>query len=319
MLSLIRLLKDESPDIVQTWMYHADLLGGVAARLVSTAPVFWGIRRTNVTIHRFLSPLWMLLRINSVLSWVMPRVIVCCAAAAKESHRSAGFSPSKFRVIPNGFDLSNLRPDKSLRASFRAEFALDENTVVLGSVGRWVPEKDYGNVLEALSLLCIEEKNGDAQVAISSPWLYIMVGSGLHDSNEQLAAEIRRYGLHGKVLMIGPRSDIRAVMSALDLHILSSMGEGFPNVVGEAMACGTPCVVTDVGDAAHIVGDTGWVVPSGCSGKLAKAIKESIAAMADDGWDERKTHCRQRIQDLFSIERMVASYCELWRLERKQY
>ena len=134
-------------------------------------------------------------------------------------------------------------------------------------------------------------------------------------NNQELCRLIESQGVKDNVLLLGERPDIPSVMNALDIHVLSSsFGEAFPNVLAEAMACGTPCVTTDVGDAAVIVGDTGWIVPTSNSELLANAISEAVAEMQDsEKWAVRRSMCRDRVVLNFSIERMVDNYHNVWK------
>jgi glycosyltransferase involved in cell wall biosynthesis len=141
----------------------------------------------------------------------------------------------------------------------------------------------------------------------------VLVGNGVDRANSDLMAMVESAGLSDWIKLIGPRGDIPAVMSALDLHVLSSSAEAFPNVLAEAMACGTPCVSTDVGDAARIVSDTGWVVPPRNPDALAEALAKAIAAWRDaEGWRKRQQRARDHIAQEFAVDTMVARYRALW-------
>jgi glycosyltransferase involved in cell wall biosynthesis len=144
----------------------------------------------------------------------------------------------------------------------------------------------------------------------------VLAGTGCSDDNAALVAQIKDHGFQGAVRLLGRRGDIPAIMNALDLHVLSSRSEAFPNVVAEAMACGTPCVVTDVGDAALIVGNTGWVVPPRDPERLAEAIVEALRERTDaKQWQSRSRAARQRILNEFSLEDMVERYHRVWGLK----
>lgn len=301
---LWRLLRRQTPDRVQTWMYHADLIGGVVARLAGVRRVFWGIHNTTLEQGKSHRATIAIAHLNARLSGWVPTAIVCCAERAREVHQALGYDAEKLIVIPNGYDLDRFRPDLSNRARLRAEWGITPDTALLGMVGRFDPQKDHDNLLRALGRL----KQG------GTPFHCVLVGWGLDVSNVQLAEWLKQYGLQGEVLLLGQRSDVPAVMSALDLHVLSSAyGEAFPNVLAEAMACGTPCVTTDVGDAAAIVGDTGWVVPPSNPVRLAEAIEAALVARDDTSiWLARREAVRMRVAERFSLEKMVAAYHAAW-------
>ena len=123
----------------------------------------------------------------------------------------------------------------------------------------------------------------------------------------------KMFHLTSNVMLLGPRDDIPLIMNILDTHVLSSLGEAFPNVIAEAMACATPCITTDVGDASKIVGDTGWVVPSQDHCSLAQSIIEALTQVNDNyNWDLRKTASRKRIAEHYTTDKMVSDYYKVW-------
>lgn len=301
---LWQLFRASRADVVQTWMYHADLLGGVVARLAGLRRVFWGIR--NSDLERGASRLSTIgvARLCALLSRHVPHRIVCCAQRAAAIHVARGYDASRVVVIPNGYDLGLFRPDADARARLREEWRIPDGTCLIGMVGRFDAQKDHRSLLRALEL--VHRRGIDYQC--------VLAGTGMSPDNSTLAQWIEAGNLGSRVHLLGRRNDIPAVMNALDIHILSSrFGEAFSNVLAEAMACGTPCVTTDVGDAAEIVGDTGWVVKSGCPEALSTALGEAIAGVSSRGeWHRRQAACRSRVEERYSIERMVAAYRETW-------
>lgn len=303
-IKLTYLLFKYKPNVVQTWMYHADLLGGLAARLLGIRSVVWGIRHTTLEADKSKRTTIWIAKLLAKLSWWLPSRIVVCAQSAKQVHESLGYNGAIMRYIPNGYDLANFAPMPIAAAELRTSWGLDSSTPLLGTVGRYNPQKDHANLLLALAELM--------QRGIRLRC--VLVGTGVDESNAQLCRQIEALGLKDVVLLLGPRSDIPVVMSAIDIHVLpSSFGEAFPNVVAEAMACETPCVVTHVGDAASIVGETGWVVPPSNALALANTIEQALLALKSPAdWQQRKTAARHRIVQNFSLERMVAEYHAVW-------
>lgn len=301
---LVRLIRSEQPDVVQTWMYHADLLGGIAARLAGVRHVFWGIRHSTLEKGKSKRSTIMIARLCALLSSWVPDQIICCANKARDVHSDIGYSARKLRVIPNGYDLSRFRPDRAAGAKVRAELGVGPNDFIIGNVGRFDPLKDHSNLLQALARV--------AECKI--PFRCLLIGKGLSPDNVGLVKHIAELGLQGSVLLVGQRSDVPAVMNALDLHVLSSLSEGFPNVLAEAMACGTPCVSTDVGDALEIVGDQ----EACCPARDSKALADVIIKLAREwqhspsAWLARKDACSQRIAEKFSIDVMVEAYEACW-------
>lgn len=301
---LIRLIRSESPNIVQTWMYHADLLGGIAAKLAGVKKVFWGIRHSTLEKDKTKKSTIAIARLCALLSRFIPEKIICCAHRALSVHRDIGYSANKLVVIPNGYDFSKFTLDEQSALMMRASFGISREKFLIGKVGRYDPFKDHNNLLSALAHL----KTSGVDFKC------LLVGRGLSTENTELMARIESLGLSDQVILAGQRTDIPAVMNALDLHVLSSSSEGFPNVLAEAMACGTPAVSTDVGDAGEIVGDSGLLCPS----RNPRALCDLILAMhtewaeRSDAWAERRTKCIQHINNNFSIGRMVSAYDSCW-------
>ncbi len=300
---LWRLLRQIRPQAVQTWMYHADLVGGAIARLSGIKRVSWGIHHSVMNKKQSRrSTIWVA-RLCAYVSSRIPSTIICCAQKALEVHRDLGYAADRLRVIPNGYDLVRFRADEDACAQLRAEWGMG-NRWLIGMVGRFDPPKDHVNLLNALVVI----KNHGVDFCC------VLAGRDLDRNNAQLMAWLAERNLASEVRLLGQRTDIPDVMNALDVHVLSSSSEAFPNVVAEAMACGTPAVVTDVGDAAVIVGETGWVVPPKDPGALADALLQAHAAMQDEAaWRVRCAAARQRVADCFSLERMVESYHLAWK------
>ena len=301
---LWRVLQEERPEVVQTWMYHADLIGSVFARLAGIRQVCWGIRHSNLEFGKSRFTTICIAKICAVLSLFIPRVIVCCAQNAIDVHKAMGYCEKKFVLIPNGVDLRSFCPDIDMRKKLRMEWGIDSEIPLLGMVARYDAQKDHKNLICALGKL--KEEKIDFRCAL--------VGNGLSNDNSEILSWLDNASVSEQVLLLGPRSDMPAVMNALDINVLSSaFGEAFPNVLAEAMACGTPCVATDVGDATSIVGDTGWIVPPEDPGALASALMHAIAERRDSSaWSLRKTLVREHIAENFSIEKMVNSYVAIW-------
>jgi len=304
LIKLRHLLREFKPDIVQTWMYHADLIGGVLARLSGIRNICWGIRHTNLEPGKSKRSTILIARTCARLSKWAPQCIICCANKAAEVHGALGYDASKLVVIPNGYDLSVFKPYPEDGLRLRQELNLPTTLPLIGMVARFDPQKDHAGLIKALKHLAM----------MGVDFRCILVGTGMEESNTDLRSWIESAGLSEHIHLLGPRNDISKVMNALDIHILSSEGgEAFPNVLAEAMACETPCVTTDVGDAASIVGDTGWVVPPGQPEMLANAIIRALQERLDEtAWSARCAAARSRIAENFSVDTMVRAYGQVW-------
>ncbi len=303
------LMRRARPDVVQTWMYHADLLGGAAARLAGLRGVVWGLHNANLDPRSVSAATRSVVRLCALVSGLVPARIVSCSERAARLHAALGYRADRIEVVPNGYDLRRFAPDPGARARLRAQLGVPEDCRLLGTVARWHPHKDHATLAAAL---------GRLDGAAAPRWRCLLAGDGMDGRNAELARLLERSGVADRLLLLGPRDDVPALLNALDLHVLSSSGEAFPNVVAEAMACGTPAVVTDAGDAALIVGETGWVVPVGDAPALAASIARALReAAAGGGWEARRRACRERIAGAFGLERMVRGYRAVWEAARR--
>ena len=304
-LALRRLIAAARPDAVQTWMYHADLIGGLAARLAGVRAIAWGIRNSGAHLERSSRSARMVLRACALLSGVLPGAIVCAAQDAAERHAAKGYRRDRMVVIANGYDLSRYAPDAAARDRVRGQWGLAGDVPVIGCVARWDPLKDHANLLRAVAALVRDGRDGGLRC--------VLVGRGMTADNPELMALVDKLDLRERLVLAGPSDDVPAVMNGLDLHVLSSCAEGFPNVVAEAMACGAYCVATDVGDAAYIIGDTGVVVPPEQPEALARGIETALREVASRGRGRAGEAGRARVLENFDLARMVQSYAAVWR------
>ena len=298
---LAAILKKEKPDLVQTWMYHADLIGGLAAKLVRNIPVVWNIRHSNLDPEGNKKTTILTAKACAKLSKTIPKKIICCSEASFKVHSELGYKEEKMIVIPNGFDLDAFKPDAEARYSVRRALRIPEDAVIIGMVARFDPQKDHKNLINAAGVLCRSNKNIH----------FILCGNGITNNNKQLANWIQEHNLQVNFHLLGRRADVARITAAFDIASSSSYGEGFPNVVGEAMSCEVPCVVTNVGDSAYIVGNTGIVVPPKNPLAMAKAWEKLIKLPAEERKILSKL-ARKRIEDNFEINSVVNRYMELY-------
>jgi glycosyltransferase involved in cell wall biosynthesis len=302
LLKLRRLIIDARPDVVQTWMYHADLVGGLIARWAGV-PVVWGVRNSNLDADTSSVSARIVARVCGLISSWLPEAIICCSEKAARIHQVIGYRAQKFVIIPNGVDLTRFASDAAMRMRTRMAWGIQPDQILLGMVARWDPQKDHGTLLRALAHLASR----------GVMFRFVLVGTDMSQANVELCGNIDRQGLADRMILAGPHEDIPAVMNAIDLHVLSSAyGEAFPSVVAEAMACGTPSVVTDVGDSAQIVGTTGWVVPPKNAEALAQGIQGALITLDASGREVLGQVARTRIEERFGLKKMVDAYVALW-------
>jgi glycosyltransferase involved in cell wall biosynthesis len=287
-------IADEKPDVLYAFLPVANLLTCFAKVRSPKLRVVWGIRASDVDLNHYdwLSRLsyWLERRLSRV-----PDLIVSNSAAGRKYAVAHGFPANdRFIVIPNGIDVERFRPDPILRESVRTEWRVSPAETLVGIVSRLDPMKDYPTFLGAAAMLA-GRKQGIR---------FVSVGTGPVDYAALLRERAHRLNLDEDVIWAGPRGDLPAVYNAFDLLVSSSAGEGFSNVLGEAMACGISCVATDVGDAREILGDTGRVVPP----RAPEALADGIIAQLDRLGSERsslRAAVRRRIAENFSVETLV--------------
>jgi len=295
---LLAHLRRSHPQIIQTWMYHANLLGGIAGRALGK-PVIWNIRRGSLA-HLKRRTLW-ISRACSAVSSAVPVRIVCCSSDSLERHAAAGYARARMTVIPNGFDLFRFRPDPALRQSVRGELGIGPDNLLLGLIARFDPAKDHETFLRSAAL--IHARCPGAR--------FLLCGKDVDNRNRRLAEWIDALELGGCCLLLGLRDDVPRILAGLDALVSSSACEGFPNVIGEAMACGVPCVATNVGDSGLIVGAAGRLVPPSDPEALAVGCMELIE-MGAHGRAELGDAARLRIETHFGMAAVAAQYQDLY-------
>lgn len=295
---LVGLLRKQQPDIVHTWMYHADLLGGIAARLSGCENVIWCIRNSNLDPNMTSYSTLHVVNVCAYLSSVIPRKIISCSRRAKEVHLEKGYAKNKLHIIPNGFDLRRYKPDPASKVTLCSELNLNLNVLLVGLVARYDPQKNHLGFVAAAGL-----------VAAKIPHVhFVLAGKEIDENNVALTNAIIKSGLADRFHLLGRREDVPSLMAAFDvLASSSSFGEAFPNVLGESMACKVPCVVTDVGDSAEIVGDTGLVVPSGDMVGLANGLVE-ILRLSPAKRAALGERARARVAENYEIGHVVRLY-----------
>lgn len=301
LVKLMTILKRSKPDVIQTWMYHSDLIGGLAAKFTGKPPVCWGIRHSNLDPSLNKSMTIWVAKLCAYLSRWLPSMIVCCSNSSKQVHYSLGYALDKMIVIPNGFDLEAFRPNSDAISLVRDELGLCEDAFLIGLVGRFDPLKDHKNFILAAEKL----------LQIKPDVHFVLCGNLVDWDNSELSSLIDRYNVRSSFHLLGARQDIPILTAAFDIATSSSSGEGFPNVIGEAMACGVPCVVTDVGDSAFIVGSTGIVVPPCDPNALADAWLKLIN-MKHAERNRLGESARQRIKEHFSLSEIARCYALLY-------
>ncbi len=303
-IKLIRMVRRIRPDLIHGWMYHANLAAQLANFfLLPRVPVVWSIHHSPGALSAEKKMTAGTIRLGARLSR-LPDQIVYASRASRAQHVLLGYDDRKGRLIPNGVDTDIFLPSYTARAAVREELGLAAAGLVIGSLARYHPVKDHENFLRAAALLCSRPEGRELQ--------FVMAGAGVDPGNPDLQPLIKELGIGDRVHLLGERPDTARLLAALDLFTVSSYGEALPMVLLEAMSCGVPCVTTDVGDAALVVGDTGRVVAP----RDPEALAGGWSALILAGEENRRAlgaAARQRVIDNYTLTVCARSYEELYR------
>jgi glycosyltransferase involved in cell wall biosynthesis len=299
---LFRIIRHARPVILQSWMYHADLLGLLVARIAGVPSVAWNLRCSSMDMkhYRWLSGL--VLRILIPLS-PLPEVVIANSESGIQAHKALGYAPRRWLYIPNSLNLDEFKPDPEARIQVRRELGLPEDATLIGLVARYHPMKDHANFVHAMNLVAAEDP------AVR----FVLVGKGAEPNNAELMRLVRATGVADRFHLVGHTLDVGRFTTSFDLACSSSrFGEGTSNSLAEAMACAVPCVATDVGDSRFIVHDTGRVVPPGDAPALAGVCRELLGISVQER-HRLGLAARDRARALFSVDSVVAQYQSLYK------
>jgi glycosyltransferase involved in cell wall biosynthesis len=290
--NLFKQLKQLNPDVLHGYLSESNLLTIFFKLFFPSTRIVWGIRDSNISFDSYD---WLDRLIFEMECWLSRFVdlVIVNSHAGRTYHLSHGFPDQKMIVIPNGIDTERFKPDRTAGKAIRRAWGISDDKTLIGLIGRLDPMKDHSTFLKAAALLCQERSDVH----------FVCIGNGPQNYGEELSHLADELGISENILWAGGQSNMPAVYNALDIVCsTSAYGEGFANVIGEAMACEIPCVVTDVGDSAWIVGDTGIVVPA----NNPEAVKQGLMSVIQRSptSDNAKTSIRERIVTQFSVSQL---------------
>jgi glycosyltransferase involved in cell wall biosynthesis len=290
---LYKILRREKPDILQTWLYHADFLGLIFGKLAHVPRIVWNVRCSFMDFTKYSKRTGIIFKILKVLSG-FPDAIVTNSKAGREFHTRLGYNPHKWIRIPNGIDTDYFQPDKESGFKFRQSLNIPEGALVVGMIGRLDPMKDYSTFLKAIERLSKTHEN-----------IYCLIaGKGTDKANWPVTVP--------HLIPLGIKKNVPKFLNALDVMVLSSLGEGFPNVVAEAMACEVPVIVTDVGDVRALVQTENQIIPPKDVNKLVVAL-ERLLALSSDKRSKIGKLGREHVLNLYSLSTMRQKYVSLYK------
>ena len=298
---LIRLIRRLNPDLIQGWMYHGNLAAQIAGAFARRpVTVVWNVRQSLHGLNYEKRSTAIVIKLGAFLSSLPARVIYNSKSAAAQ-HGAMGYQLQNSVVIPNGFITKLFTPSLEARQSVRTELGVAEDVFLIGLVGRYHPVKDHENFLRAAALL--RRSHPDVQ--------FVLCGEKVNWINPALCRLIDELKLAERVHLLDQRQDMARITAALDIATSSSCAESFPNVIGEAMSCGVPCVVTDVSDLVWIMGETGRIVPPKNARALADGMRD-LVEMGPEGRAILGKSARERIIKHFPLEEIESRYEALY-------
>jgi len=299
---LMRLIRQFEPNILQTWLYHADLIGLVAGKILRIPKIAWNIRGSDSNFMNSQRISKIIARTCAIFSsW--PDAVFVNSEAGIITHEEMGYHPKNWKLIQNGIDTTIFAPDKASGVKVREGLNIPSENNVVGLVARLDPQKGHNFFLRAAKIV-LEEKHNTS---------FVCVGIGASKYTEEIKQQTKDYGLQNSVFWAGVRNDMPSVYNSFSCSVsASAFGEGFPNVIAEAMSCGIPCIVTRTGDSPRVLGDTGLIVPTQDYIALAEGILK-ILSLPSKLHSDLGIRARQRVIDNFSLGKMVEQYSESYR------
>jgi len=284
-------------DMIHSWMYHANIFSFLFSK-ISKRKLIWGIHHNDFSKNNNKLTTRLIMGISKIMSSKIDKIIYC-GYEVKKNHIKFGYNNRNAIVIFNGFETEKFSPLKSTH--IHNELNIDLKTKLFVHVGRWNVIKGYAVLLEAISLLDLKNQNVK----------FILVGKDITNSNFELTDLIEKYGVSTEVILLGRREDVPGIMASSDYFISSSLSEGFPNVIGEAMLSEALCIVTDTGDSKMMLGDLGFISKVGDAADLAKNI-EAALKIKEDKYVDMTKKARSIVIENYSLEKITKLHMELY-------
>jgi glycosyltransferase involved in cell wall biosynthesis len=299
---LYRIIKIINPDVVFTWMYHANLIGGFVSKFFLKKNVIWNIHHAYIDSDSLRFSTRIIVYLCSFFSYLIPDKIIYCSTKGLINHSKILYSRSKSVVVFNGYDETIYLRDNDQRIQLRKKYGISNNEIIVGLVARWHPVKDHYNFINAIELVL---KRNDTDIKV------IMVGEGVDEVNVELVDYLKNKKLLYNFILYGMSDNVTEIYNMIDINVLSSKAEAFPNSLAESMLCGTPCVSTDVGDARVIIDRFGWICKPLDSLDLSKSIIKAIEFIRQNGKENIGTQSREFVSEKFNTQIMLNSFVDL--------
>lgn len=298
---LVSLIKNSKPDVVQTWLYHADFLGGIAAKLCGVKRIIWGVRCEGVGLKTTTT---FVKHGCALLSWIIPHHIIINSQAAVIHHRRVGYNAQKIQLIFNGFDSNRFTPNRTpIAARKLGNTLIPTDAILIGTLARFHPDKDYATLIQTIDRVCESQ---------DEPVYFALCGTGCHEENSALNEMLQSLKYKNRVILVNGVDDAATYLNQLDMFVLTSKTEAFPNSLAEAMLCELPCIATDVGEVKTMLDGAGFLIPSGNPKQLALVCIEMIQK-TPDARAQLGALARKRIKNDYSMDLNMARVKALYK------
>ena len=304
LIRVIKILSREEEYTLHCWLYKSCLIGFIFS-LIHNKQIIWNIRHSDTSFSLKKLRKYLIIRICIFLSKIKKTNIIYNSYFAKLNHEKIGFNSQNAYVINNGFELNQYKYKKKDKLNFHKKYNIQSDSFIISMFARYHPIKNHKIFLESISKI----KNNQINFHI------FLAGRDINYQNKELMNLINKYKLTNKISLAGilMGKELNDSYNASDLTILSSQSESFPNVIGEAMVCNTPCITFDVGDCKKLIGDTGWIAYKNNSIALAESIKLAIKLFQNKNkWIELKHKCRERIKEFYNINDEIQKYKNIY-------
>lgn len=309
-LKLYSIIKLSSPDTVQTWMYHADLIGGMLAKILRIKNIFWNIRSSHYYFGKTKLRTVILIYLCGIFSWLIPTSIICNSKISIKIHRRYLYK-NNFTLIYNGVDTEIYKPNYNNRFKIRKKLNIEKNVFLVGCVARFDPQKDHLNLIKAINFI----KKYDFNLKL------VLIGKGIKNLNKECNKFIRENKLNKKIILLENQNNINEFYNSFDLFILPSLyGEAFPNVIAEAMSSKLICISTDVGDSKFIISNNNFIIPTNNPSLMCDKIIEIYKLYKNNlkQFEYLTKKNRDYVIDNFNLQTMCKNYSNIW-LNKRNY
>ena len=300
-LLLYQHIHQTKPDIVHTWMYFSNFLGGIAAFLARVKNILWSIHNFNISKGFLKKRTIFILKISAYLAYLIPKKIIFCSEESLKAHHKIRYPKNKLEFIPNAIDVRKFIFSYQDRTHVRSELKISQESMCIGMIGRYDPVKNQAGFIEAASLILNQKPDT----------YFFIAGRGVDTNNKTLINLITSRGLENNFFLLGERGDVNKLLCAMDIFVLPSFGEAFPISLCEAMSCGIPCVASNVGDVKFILGNERLLIKPGDVRELTDKILEIISLT----YPEREvigSELKKRVKEKFTIESVSRTYSKLY-------